>query len=209
VIIGKTKANSGRIIFDGVTNLTNQAEHKVVQMGIARKFQTPSIFASLSVYENLQVALGFGDNTATLFKSMTGNQLGRIQMILEKIGLKDKAKEQAAKLSHGQKQWLEIGMLLVQQPKLLLLDEPVTGMTRQERDKTGELLQSIVEHSSILVVEHDMHFVRQFASKVTVMHEGRRLCEGPVGEIQSDPRVVEVYIGKRRERPKQTVALRS
>ncbi len=118
---------------------------------------------------------------------------------MEKIGLQDKAQQLAGQLSHGEKQWLEIGMLLIQKPKLLLLDEPVAGMTKQERDKTGKLLQSIVQDSSVLVVEHDMQFVRQFASKVTVMHEGKVLCEGSVDEVQSNPKVIEVYTGRKCE----------
>lgn len=134
------------------------------------------------------------------FRKMTEKQLLKIQMVLTRIGLESKVEQQAGKLSHGEKQWLEIGMLLVQEPKLLLLDEPVAGMTKQERYKTGELLQTIAKDSSVLVVEHDMHFVRQFASKVTVLHEGQILCEGAVKDIQSDPRVVEVYTGRKQEK---------
>lgn len=209
VITGKTKVNHGRIIFEGNIDLTKKAEHKLVQMGIARKFQTPSIFASLTVYENLQVALGFRDHSLALFRKMSENRLERIYGMLNKIGLQDKANQQAGKLSHGEKQWLEIGMLLIQQPKLLLLDEPVAGMTRQERDKTGVLLQSIVQDSSVLVVEHDMQFVRQFANKVTVMHEGQVLCEGSVDDIQSNPRVIEVYTGRQHQKQPLTAATRS
>jgi urea transport system ATP-binding protein len=209
VITGKVKANQGRIIFEGNIDLTKKAEHKLVQMGIARKFQTPSIFASLTVYENLQVALGFRDRHPAFFQELSQEQPVRIYAMLGKIGLEDKAQKPAGQLSHGEKQWLEIGMLLIQQPKLLLLDEPVAGMTRQERDKTGILLQSIVQDSSVLVVEHDMQFVRQFASKVTVMHEGQKLCEGSVDEVQSDPRVIEVYTGRQRERQSLAVTTRN
>lgn len=200
VITGRTRANKGRVIFEGNIDLSKKAEHKLVQLGIARKFQTPSIFASLTVYDNLQVALGFRDSYLALFQKMSKDRPERIYTMLSKIGLQDKAKQQAGKLSHGEKQWLEIGMLLMQQPKLLLLDEPVAGMTRQERDKTGVLLQSVLQDSSVLVIEHDMQFVRQFASRVTVMYEGQKLCEGSVDEVQSDPRVIEVYTGRQRER---------
>jgi len=196
IITGKTRPTSGRVIFDGHLNVLHLTEHRLVQAGIGRKFQTPSIFASLSVYENLEAAVGFKGRVDSLFRSLKGEQRDAIEATLEKVGLKDRTNAEAGKLSHGEKQWLEIAMLLVQEPKLLLLDEPVAGMTRRERDRTGELLQAISEHRSVLVVEHDMQFMRQFASIVTVLHMGKVLCEGPVEMVQNDPRVIEVYLGR-------------
>jgi urea transport system ATP-binding protein len=195
IITGKTKADSGRVLYDGKTDITKWLEHKRVRAGIARKFQTPSIFSSLTVYENLEVAMGFLLPKFMLVRPLSGEDRDRIDDILRKIGLKDKAYEQAAFLSHGQKQWLEIGMLLMQAPKLLLLDEPIAGMSRAERDKTGELLHGLKGDCSILVVEHDMLFMRQYASFVTVMHMGKVLAEGTVDFIQSNPEVIEVYLG--------------
>jgi urea transport system ATP-binding protein len=204
IITGKTRPTRGQVIFDnGRTqiDIRKQAEHKLVQLGIGRKFQTPSIFASLTVYQTLEAALGFHDNPWQLFKKLDSSQRDQIATTLTQIGLQDKATQQAGTLAHGEKQWLEIGMLLVQQPRLLLLDEPVAGMTRRERDKTGELIQAISgKERSVLVVEHDMQFIRQFASTVSVLHQGKLLCEGPVEEVQSDARVIEVYIGRQRER---------
>jgi len=195
IVTGKTRPSEGSILFDGHIDVRRWPEHRLVRFGIGRKFQTPSIFASLSVFENLEAAMGFKSSLRQLLQGLPGEQKDKIEHTLETIGLKDRAKERAGLLSHGQKQWLEIGILLVQNPKLLLLDEPVAGMTRQERDKTGELLQTIGKNHSILVVEHDMQFVRQFASIVTVLHMGKVLCEGPVEAVQNDPRVIEVYLG--------------
>lgn len=200
IITGQTKPKSGQITFNGSVNMLKLSENKIVQLGIARKFQTPSIFSSLTVKQTLEVAIGFRDNTPKLFKDIDSWQREKIECILETIGLKHKSSMRAGILSHGEKQWLEIGMLLVQEPQLLLLDEPIAGMTRQERDKTGELLQSIVKTRSVIVVEHDMHFVRQFAHKVTVLHRGRVLCEGLIDDVQNDERVIEAYIGHRREK---------
>lgn len=196
IMTGKTKPDKGKVIFDGRINVSRVSEHQLVREGIGRKFQTPTIFGSLSVYENMEAAIGFKTPIFRLGGELSGEQRDRIDEMLEIIGLNDRRDAQAGTLSHGQKQWLEIGMLLVQEPKLVLLDEPVAGMTRRERDRTGELLHKIADNRSILVVEHDMVFVRQFASKVTVLHMGNLLCEGPVEEVQSDPRVIEVYIGR-------------
>lgn len=202
IITGKTKPRKGKVIFDGRINTTTKAEHKIVSLGIGRKFQTPSIFTNLTVYQNLEAAVGFTDSAWQLFKKAKKEQVATIENILDKIGLAAKTKMLAGALSHGEKQWLEIGMLLTQKPKLLLLDEPVAGMTRQERDRTGQLLQLInaEQGCSVLVVEHDMHFVRQFASKVTVLHQGKLLKEGTVEEVQNDEQVIEVYIGRKREK---------
>ncbi|MDB5082858.1 MAG: hypothetical protein JWP00_4782 [Chloroflexi bacterium] len=200
IITGKTPALAGKAIFNGKVNISSQSEHKLARLGIGRKFQTPSVFGSLSVYETLEIAVGFRDRPGRFFQKLKTEQVECIKETLEKIGLTRKARTPAGILSHGEKQWLEIGMLLAQQPQLLLLDEPVAGMTRQERDKTGELLQAISKNRTVLVVEHDMQFVRQFANQVTVLHQGQKLCEGPVQEVQQDPRVIEAYIGRKREK---------
>jgi urea transport system ATP-binding protein len=196
IITGKTRPASGRVIFDGRLNTRKVAEHTLVREGIGRKFQTPTVFSSLTVYENLGAALSFRDGAGLLFRALAPGQRETIEETLEIIGLRRRAQIRAGTLAHGEKQWLEIGMLLVQQPKLLLLDEPVAGMTRRERERTGELLQAIAEERSVLVVEHDMEFVRRFASTVSVLHTGRLLCEGPVEQVQSDSRVIEVYLGR-------------
>ncbi|MBZ0302680.1 MAG: urea ABC transporter ATP-binding protein UrtD [Anaerolineae bacterium] len=196
IITGKTRPDAGKITFDGHINVARVSEHQLVRCGIGRKFQTPSVFSSLTVFENLEAAIGFKSSVLRLTQGMSPAGIERVEETLEIINLKDQRNVQAGILSHGQKQWLEIGMLLVQDPKLLLLDEPVAGMTRRERDHTGELLHRIARGRSILVVEHDMVFVRQFASTVTVLHMGQLLCEGPVEAVQSDAQVVEVYLGR-------------
>lgn len=200
IITGKTRPTSGRVFFDGRQDIHRLPEYMRVRQGIGRKFQTPAVFSSLSVYENLEAAIGFKARLPRLLQRLNSAQKSQIETILETIGLKDKTFSQAGLLSHGQKQWLEIGMLLVQEPKLMLLDEPVAGMTRRERDKTGELLHKIGQDRSILVVEHDMQFVRQFASTVSVLHSGKLLCEGPVEQVQADPQVIEVYLGRKHQR---------
>jgi urea transport system ATP-binding protein len=199
VVTGKTRPQQGKVIFDGKVDVLRTAEHRLVQSGIGRKFQTPTVFGSLTVRQNLEAAIGFKDRTARLFSSLSASAAARIEETLEQIGLTHRAGVRAGILAHGEKQWLEIGMLLVQEPKLLLLDEPVAGMTRPERNHTGELLQRIAQRCSVLVVEHDMQFVRNFASQVTVLHLGKLLTQGPVEEVQSDPQVIEVYIGRGRE----------
>jgi urea transport system ATP-binding protein len=148
------------------------------------------------VFQNLEAAIGFRTATGRLLQLLPSEQKDKIQEVLMLIGLHTDANKRAGTLSHGQKQWLEIGMILIQEPKLMLLDEPVAGMSRGERDRTGELLQKIGQNRSVLVVEHDMVFVRQFATTVTVLHQGKLLCEGPVLDVQSDPRVKEVYLGR-------------
>ncbi len=206
IITGKTQPTHGRVTFDGA-DIQHWPEQRRVQAGIARKFQTPAIFSSLTVYENLEAAIGFKDRTLQLCYAVSPAERQQIDAILNLIGLQDRAATRAGVLSHGEKQWLEIGMLLIQEPKLLLLDEPVAGMTRQERNRTGELLQTIAQHRSVLVVEHDMEFVRRFASIVTVLHTGRTLCEGPIEAVQADPQVIEVYLG-RSHRPGQQTNLK-
>jgi urea transport system ATP-binding protein len=196
IMTAKTRPDKGRVMFDGHLNVARVSEHQLVRHGLGRKFQTPSVFSSLTVFENLETAIGFNDPIRRLGSKLSPDQQAKVSEALEITGLKDHAKTQAGILAHGQKQWLEIGMLLVQEPKLLLLDEPVAGMTRRERDHTGELLHKIAANRSILVVEHDMVFVRQFATTVTVLHMGKLLCEGPVEQVQADPHVIEVYLGR-------------
>jgi urea transport system ATP-binding protein len=196
VVTGKTRPQQGSVLFNGGLNVLRTPEHELVQRGIGRKFQTPTIFGSLTVYENLEAAAGFDDGVLRLFSPVSAADRVKIEEILELIGLRERAQVRAGILAHGEKQWLEIGMLLMQEPKLLLLDEPVAGMTRQERTRTGELLQRIAQRCSVLVVEHDMEFMRSFASTVTVLHMGKLLCQGTVHEVQNNPRVIEVYLGR-------------
>ena len=202
VITGKSKPSKGSIIFDGTTDLSRRQEYQLVRLGVGRKFQTPAMFSSLTVYQNLEVTLGFRSRITALLGKLRRVEGDRIMNTLEEVGLLHRARDIAGGLSHGEKQWLEIGMLLVQDPKLLLLDEPVAGMTRRERDRTGELLQSIGGQRSVLVVEHDMDFVRQFAQTVTVLHLGKVLSEGTMDDVQQDPEVVRAYLGNSRsQRP--------
>lgn len=197
VITGRTRPASGSVIYEGIVDVVRKREYELARLGMARKFQTPSVFGSLTVYENLEVALGFRQTLPRFLRPLSLDERERVEAVLETTALVDRRDDRAALLSHGELQWLEIGMLLVQDPKLLLLDEPVAGMTRPERDKTGLILQSIAGGHSILVVEHDMAFVREFANTVSVMHLGKILSQGPMEQVQNDPRVVEVYLGHR------------
>ena len=198
LITGKTKPDRGRILFNGGTDLTKRQEHDLVRLGIGRKFQTPSVFTSLTVYENLEVAIGFRSRLGSLFRRVKRQDAAWIQNTLEQVGLAERAGVLAGALSHGEKQWLEIGMLLAQEPTLLLLDEPVAGMTHRERVLTGELLQKIGQDRTVVVVEHDMGFVRQFARKVTVLHLGKILSEGSMEAVASDQQVIRAYLGRSR-----------
>jgi urea transport system ATP-binding protein len=197
VVTGLTTPTSGRVRFAG-DDITDVREHERVRLGIGRSFQTPTVFGSLSVVENLDLAASFRSSLLALFRRRRGTSES-IRATLERIGLADVADKSAGALSHGQKQWLEIGMLLVQDPALLLLDEPVAGMTNDERNATGDLLQRLAGEHTIVVIEHDMAFLRRFAHTVTVLHEGRLLAEGSVAAVQADPRVQEVYIGRSRD----------
>ncbi|SFF44202.1 urea transport system ATP-binding protein [Paenibacillus algorifonticola] len=200
VICGKVRPSTGQVTFNGDIDITRKKEHQIAELGIGRKFQAPSIFPSMTVLENLEIALRQRRGVfATLFARLQAEEQKRMKRQLEMIGLADQEDSRAGGLSHGEKQWLEIGMMLLQEPDILLLDEPVAGMTDKETDKTGELLQEIARERSIVVVEHDMEFVRSFASKVTVMHEGKLLKEGTMEDVQRDDRVAEVYLGKRRD----------
>lgn len=195
LICGKTKSTAGSIKFKN-KELTKLAEHEIVHAGVGRKFQTPSIYENLSVYENLEVSYPQG---RTVFGSLTFKRTAevdkRIKEIANEIFLGDFLDMEAALLSHGQKQWLEIGMLLIQDPELLMLDEPVAGMSVKEREQTAELLKRICKGRSVLVIEHDMDFVARIAHKVTVLHQGKILAEGDMQTVQNDPNVIEVYLG--------------
>ena len=195
LICGKTKASQGSIQFKD-QELTKKSEHAIVRSGVGRKFQTPSIYENLSVFQNLEVSFPQGRSVlgALAFKC-TDEVKARVQVVAEEIGLADKLEMEAGLLSHGQKQWLEIGMLLMQEPELLMLDEPIAGMSAKERELTAELLKRICKGRSMIVIEHDMDFVKQIASKVTVMHQGKILAEGTMDQVQSDPKVIDVYLG--------------
>jgi len=197
IITGKTRPDSGSAWFGQKIDLLRLTEPEIAQVGIGRKFQKPTVFEHQPVFANLKLAMA-GDKRVwpTLFARLSGEQRDRIEEVLENIGLQEHAQRDAGALSHGQKQWLEIGMLLMQDPHLLLVDEPAAGMTHQEMDRTAELLTSLAGRHSVVVVEHDMDFVRSIARKVTVLHQGSVLAEGPMDEIQQDPRVKEVYLGE-------------
>lgn len=196
VITGKTRPDFGTVWFGNKLDLLTMSEPEIAQAGIGRKFQKPTVFEDLTVFENLELALaGSKSFLDTLLARTTPKQMKRIDMVLETIGLTEQREGPGAVLSHGQKQWLEIGMLLMQDPQLLLVDEPVAGMTPQEIERTAQLLRTLEGEHSIVVVEHDMDFVRSIAKRVTVLHEGRVLAEGDMGAMQNDPRVVEVYLG--------------
>lgn len=196
-ICGRVNPAAGSIIFKDGGDVTKLSEHEIVQCGIGRKFQVPSVFDSITVFENMELAAEKKRTIfSTLFSRLSQEQMERVNYVLNTIGLYEKRFEKPAALSHGEKQWLEIGMLLVQKPEVMLLDEPVAGMGRKETDKTGELLMEIAKDCSVVVVEHDMEFVREFASTVTVLHEGTVLVEGDMEDVQKDPRVIEVYLGR-------------
>ncbi|HTV62642.1 MAG TPA: urea ABC transporter ATP-binding protein UrtD [Verrucomicrobiae bacterium] len=200
LITGRTKPDSGKIEFGRDTDLTKLSEPAINQLGIGRKFQTPSVYIDHTVFENVWLSLeGSRGVWKSLFARVTPQRRGRICEILKTVGLDGKGDTKAGALSHGQKQWLEIAMLLAQNPKLLLVDEPAAGMTDEETHKTGELLLSLEGKHSIVVIEHDMTFVRQIARKVTVLHQGTVLCEGSVDEVQNDERVKEVYLGRKKK----------
>jgi len=200
VISGKVQPATGRVIFGKNTDLAGRRENEIAALGIGRKFQTPSIFGNLTVRENLELSVARRSKgvLATLRARLDGEQRRQVDETLESIGLAAHAGERAGGLSHGEKQWLEIGMVMVQQSELLLVDEPVAGMTDEETEKTARLLRAVAEERSVLVIEHDMEFVRNIARTVTVLHEGSVLCEGPVEQVQQDERVMEVYLGRSR-----------
>ncbi len=195
LISGKTKATQGKILFKG-QNITNWDSHKISRAGIGRKFQIPSVFKDLTVAENMQVALCLNPSLfANVRQCLQRKDHQRILELLNVVGLTDLSQQPAQSLSHGQTQWLEIGMVLAQNPELVLLDEPTAGMTVQETRKTADIINSLRGQHTILVVEHDMTFVRDICRIITVMHQGRKLAEGTIDEIEQNPDVLEVYLG--------------
>jgi urea transport system ATP-binding protein len=203
VITGKTRPDAGKAFFGSTIDLLRLRENEIASIGIGRKFQKPTVFEQLTVFENLELALKADRGVrSSMFFRLNGEQLDRIGAMLALIHLKDGAQRVAGLLSHGQKQWLEIGMLLMQDPKLLLLDEPVAGMTDEETERTAELFLSLEGSHSLVVVEHDMKFIGELTQngrngkKVTVLHEGSVLAEGLLSEVQSNDKVVEVYLGR-------------
>jgi urea transport system ATP-binding protein len=196
VVTGKTRPDAGQAYFDRQFDLLTMSETAIVRAGIGRKFQKPTVFEQLPVLVNLELAMRANKGVwSTLMARISGEQRDRIDAVLSTIGLIDHRHEHAGALSHGQKQWLEIGMLLMQEPQLMLIDEPAAGMTHQEVERTAELLVSLAGERSVVVVEHDMDFVRSIARRVTVLHEGRVLVEGSMDAVQNDPKVLEVYLG--------------
>jgi urea transport system ATP-binding protein len=195
VITGLTRPAAGTVTFDG-HDLVGRKEHRIVRLGVGRTFQTSVVFEELSVVENLDLAACFRRPLWSLARRRKGVSQA-VEEALARTGLEELADRSAGVLSHGQRQWLELGMLLAQRPRLLLLDEPVAGMSREERERTGELLVQIAADHTVIVVEHDMEFLRRHASKVTVLHEGKVLVEGSVEQVSADPRVQEVYLGRK------------
>ncbi|AGR77097.1 high-affinity branched-chain amino acid transporter, ATP-binding protein [Aliarcobacter butzleri 7h1h] len=197
VVTGKTKPDSGEVIFGQAVNLLSMDEPSIAQIGIGRKFQKPTVFANHTVFENLELAMKDDKRFfKTLFSRLSSTQKDKIEETMKLIGLKELYNSQAGILSHGQKQWLEIGMLIMQEPKLLLVDEPVAGMTPQEVEKTAEILTTLSKENAVVVVEHDMEFIRSIAKKVTVLHEGSVLAEGSMDAIQNNEQVRRVYLGE-------------
>ena len=197
VVTGKTRPDSGDVYFRGTADLTRLDESEIANLGIGRKFQRPTVFENLTVYENLELALEDRRGTwATLLGRLTPDKRRRIDETLARIGLAERSGQLAGRLSHGQKQWLEIGMLLIHDRSLLLLDEPVAGLTDRETEETAALILGLAKDRTIIVVEHDMAFVRSLGARVTVLHEGSVLAEGSIDYVQNHPRVIEVYLGR-------------
>jgi len=195
LICGKTRASAGSIKFKN-DEMTKLPEYQIVRSGIGRKFQTPSIYENLSVFQNLEVSFPRGRGVfGALFFKRDDEVKSQVQSVAEEIGLASQLDTEAGLLSHGQKQWLEIGMLLMQDPELLMLDEPIAGMSVRERELTAELLKRICKGRAMIVIEHDMEFVKRIADKVTVMHQGKILAEGSMEKVQADPNVIDVYLG--------------
>jgi urea transport system ATP-binding protein len=197
IITGKTRPNSGTVFFGSTIDLLRFNESQIAQMGIGRKFQKPTVFEQLTVFENLELALKTNKAVKhALFFKLDSAQSDRLAQVLQTIHLEGSVNRMAGNLSHGQKQWLEIGMLLMQDPKLLLLDEPVAGMTDEETVRTAELFLTLKKHHSLVVVEHDMSFIERISEKVTVLHEGAVLAEGTLAQVQNNEKVIEVYLGR-------------
>ena len=197
VITGKTRPDAGSVFFGQTIDLTRLTEAEIAQAGVGRKFQKPTIFEHHTVFENLELSMKADKRVRrTLFARLSSEERDRIAVMLERVGIADGADRIAGLLSHGQKQWLEIGMLLMQEPQLLLLDEPVAGMSDEETERTAELFLSLAGRHSLVVVEHDMAFIEEIARKVTVLHEGSVIAEGAMDQVHNDPRVIEVYLGR-------------
>lgn len=197
IITGKTRPDTGVVFFGSTIDLLSYKEADIARLGIGRKFQKPTVFENLSVFENLELAIQCNKNVWSSFRFvLNGEQKTQLEKIVETIHLKDRLHDVSGLLSHGQKQWLEIGMLLAQSPQLILLDEPVAGMTDHETERTAQLCLELKKSHSLVVVEHDMGFVQSIADKVTVLHEGSVLAEGSFAQVQANPQVVEVYLGR-------------
>jgi len=197
VITGKTRPDTGEVFFRDTADLSRLDEAAIANLGIGRKFQRPTVFENLTVFQNLELSLADSRGTLrTLFARLTPDRRDRIDGTLARIGLTEQSVQPAGSLSHGQKQWLEIGMLLIHDRSLLLLDEPVAGLTDRETEQTAELILDLAKDRTIVVVEHDMAFVRSLGAKVTVLHEGSVLAEGSIDHVQNDPQVIEVYLGR-------------
>jgi urea transport system ATP-binding protein len=202
VMSGRVKPAHGRVVFGHSTDLVPLDVEEIVRLGVGRKFQTPSVFVNLTVWENVELSLRRAPRG--VFSALYGRQprseeRDRIAAVLDAIGLATRSAWLAGTLAHGERQWLEIGMVMAQEPELLLVDEPVAGLTDEETARTGELLETIAADRAVLVIEHDMEFVRRIARRVTVLHQGSVLCEGSVDQVQADPRVLEVYLGHREQ----------
>ena len=197
-IVGKSTVTSGRVYYQG-KNITNRSPYEVARMGIGRKFQNPNVYNDLTVFENILLALKDTHGIwAAIRAKLTTAKKNKIIAVLEQIGLLDRATTLVSSLSHGQKQWVEIGMVLAQDPTVVLLDEPTAGMTTDETYATGEIIKMISQTHSVVVIEHDMEFVKQIAKRLVVLHQGQKLVEGSVQEVQNHPKVVEVYLGRER-----------
>jgi urea transport system ATP-binding protein len=197
VICGKVRPTEGQVLFGESIDIGKMSDYQIARCGVSRKFQTPSVFENLTVFENMELSVKGGRGLLfSCFRRRDSREIDRIHTVLGMVDLEEKADRKAGYLSHGEKQWLEIAMTVMQEPKLLLVDEPVAGMTGRERSRTGEILLETAKERSVLVVEHDMSFVKKFAKKVTVLHEGRLLCEGTFEEVGSDPMVIDVYLGR-------------
>ena len=199
VITGKVKPNSGKVLFDG-NSLIGKKEHKIARVGVGRKFQSPRVFENLTVEENLEFSVSQSVSTLKLITNQaTKEKKKEIEKLMNVINLTNSSKIKAGSLSHGQKQWLEIAMLLGQKPSLMLVDEPVAGLTDEETELTEDLLKSLAGKNTVVVIDHDMEFIRRLESDVTVLNQGTVLCEGKMEKIQSDPKVIEVYLGKQED----------
>jgi urea transport system ATP-binding protein len=195
-IVGKSPVASGHVYYHG-HEITNRSPHEIARLGIGRKFQNPNVYNDLTVFENILLALkGSHGILASITTKLTRAKKDKIASVLDRIGLLDKSMVKVASLSHGQKQWVEIGMVIAQDPSIVLLDEPTAGMTSDETHLTGEIIRTISSDHSVVVIEHDMEFVKQIAQRIIVLHQGEKLAEGSVAEVQNNSKVVEVYLGR-------------